>query len=172
MSSPADRFTRLQKVAIFLIALGQERARQCLADVDLATLECLDAAIQTLGPISPEEKAAVMLEFADFFFADKPLPDKPRRPAARAPRPAGPEPPAASPPQPPPAAPTPKKDAWPTYSRKRPAPARSESRSEDEKAIRQALEKLRQRVDPNKIDWGRAGYDFGEGFKGPDQGRR
>lgn len=187
MPSPADRFSRLQKVAIFLIALGQERARECLVDVDLATLECLDAAIQTLGPVSAEEKAAVMLEFADFFFADKPLPEAPRRRAGRAPAktpsaeapstptlPGAPAAPGAAS-QPPPA-PAAQKGAWPTYSRKPPMGGRSEPRlkpeEQEEQATRQALDRLRQRVDPGKIDWGRAGYDFGEGFKGPDQGRR
>ena len=38
MSAPADRFSRLEKVAIFLIALGEERTREILDDVDRAHL--------------------------------------------------------------------------------------------------------------------------------------
>lgn len=42
MPSPADHFTQLQKVAIFLIALGQERARLLLASMELPTIERLN----------------------------------------------------------------------------------------------------------------------------------
>lgn len=31
------------------------------------------------------------------------------------------------------------------------------------------LSKLKDKVDPGKIDWGKAGYDFGEGFSGSGQ---
>ncbi|MEC8931294.1 MAG: hypothetical protein VYB08_07740, partial [Candidatus Latescibacterota bacterium] len=52
----------------------------------------------------------------------------------------------------------------------------SDSASEDsqgeEQASLHALEHLRRRLDPGKIDWGRAGYDFGDGFKGPSDDRR
>ena len=43
--------------------------------------------------------------------------------------------------------------------------------SADDQVAHQALRHLRRRVDPGQIDWGRAGYDFGEGFKGPTTGR-
>ena len=39
MTTPADRFTRLEKVAVILIALGDERAREVLADLDLDTVD-------------------------------------------------------------------------------------------------------------------------------------
>lgn len=68
MPTPADHFTQLQKVAIFLIALGEERARQLLATMELPTIERINQTIVTLGLVTSEEKAAVMLEFADFFF--------------------------------------------------------------------------------------------------------
>ena len=61
-----DRFTKMQKVAIFLIALGEDRTREILADVDLDTVQQVNAAIASLGKITPEEKAGVMLEFAHF----------------------------------------------------------------------------------------------------------
>ena len=67
MASAADRFSRLEKLAIFLIALGEERTREILADVDVDTLQHLNGAIAGLGALSAEEKAAVMLEFAHFF---------------------------------------------------------------------------------------------------------
>ena len=73
MPSAADRFTRLEKVAIFLIMLGEERTREILSDVDLDTVEQLNRAMLNLGDISAEEKAAVMLEFAHFFYQDKPI---------------------------------------------------------------------------------------------------
>ncbi|MFH1567147.1 MAG: hypothetical protein ABIL09_04045 [Gemmatimonadota bacterium] len=189
MGSPADRFTRLQKVAVFLIALGQERTREILADVDLDTVERLNAAIRGLGPVSAAEKASVMLEFAHFFYADEPIPPKggagpaPAAPGGQGKAPGGParvrrrkplqiEPlaPAAgstesgTPPTPP---------AW-----QLPAAAQPEAGTppadptEEERAILNTLEKLRQRLDPGQIDWGRAGYDFGEGFKGPGETRR
>ena len=44
--------------------------------------------------------------------------------------------------------------------------------SDEERAILRTLDKLRQHLDPGKVDWGKAGYDFGEGFKGPDARRR
>ncbi len=73
MASAADRFTRLEKLAIFLIALGEERTREILADVDMDTLQHLNGASTSLGKVGAEEKAAVMLEFAHFFYADEPL---------------------------------------------------------------------------------------------------
>ena len=36
MASPADRFTRLEKIAVFLIAMGEARSREILADFDPA----------------------------------------------------------------------------------------------------------------------------------------
>lgn len=153
MASAADRFSRLEKVAIFLIALGQERARQILADVDLDTLEQLNAAIAGLGPICAEEKAAVMLEFARFFYKDQPLPHgkkEAKAPPARK-RPQGPR---------------------PTALDLSAQGSQTPSLTEEEQAILRTLEKLRRRLDPGQIDWGRAGYDFGEGFRGPEAGRR
>jgi flagellar motor switch protein FliG len=38
MASAADRFTRLQKVAVFLITLGEEKTRQVLEALDLASI--------------------------------------------------------------------------------------------------------------------------------------
>ena len=76
MASPADRFTRLEKIAVFLIAMGEARSREILADFDLATIEQINDTIGFLGDITPQEKAAVMIEFGDFFYKNKPLSSK------------------------------------------------------------------------------------------------
>jgi len=68
MTTPADRFTRLEKVGVFLSALGEERAREILANLDLDTVEQLNDSIRGLGKVSAVEKASVMLEFAHFSF--------------------------------------------------------------------------------------------------------
>ena len=47
----------------------------------------------------------------------------------------------------------------------------SSTAKDEETNILKTLQKLRERIDPGKIDWSRAGYDFGEGFAGPDKGR-
>lgn len=164
--SPLNRFTRLEKVAVFLIALGEDRTREILADVDLDTIEQLNAAIHGLGEVSAEEKVAVMLEFAEFFYEDKPIGGtsvkagaKPARPARRQPAAEAKKPAAETPPQAPP------KPA-------KPAGATDDELAKQEQAILHTLEKLRQRLDPGQIDWGKAGYDFGEGFKGPEDRKR
>ena len=76
MSSPTDRFSRLEKIAVFLIAMGEERAREILAAMDLSTIEKINDAIGGLGEITAKEKASVMIEFGDFFYKDKPLASK------------------------------------------------------------------------------------------------
>ena len=157
MPSAADRFTRLEKVAVFMITLGEERAREILIDIDLETVEQLNRAMLNLGVVSAEEKAAVMLEFAQFFYHDKPISTGGDEPPSAAPLVATTLPSAPSPPSP---------GKAPVEhnlsASKKPA---------DELAILRTLEKLRQRLDPGKIDWGKAGYDFGEGFKGPEEPR-
>ncbi len=160
MTAPAHNFTRLQKMAIFLIALGKEKAREILADVDLETVEKINRAIAELGPVSPEVKATVMIEFGDFFFKDKPLSGKIVGLGEKK----------APPPKKTPSAP--KKAAAPQKNQASPSTIASSSTAKDEEAnILKTLQKLRQRVDPGKIDWGLAGYDFGEGFAGPEKGR-
>ena len=49
---PTDRFTKMQKVAIFLITLGEERTREILSDVDLDTVQQVNAAIGSLDKIT------------------------------------------------------------------------------------------------------------------------
>ena len=71
MASPADRFTSLEKIAVFLIAMGEARSREILADFDLATIEQINDIIGFLGDITPQEKATVMIEFGDFFYKNK-----------------------------------------------------------------------------------------------------
>ncbi|MCC7264963.1 MAG: hypothetical protein IT369_20795 [Candidatus Latescibacteria bacterium] len=177
MPTPADHFTQLQKVAIFLIALGEERARQLLATMELPTIERINQTIVTLGPVSPEEKAAVMLEFADFFFEGKALPAPladPSKPTSLPPKAK-----AAPPPAKPKAAPLPTKPtaakkpvAGPPPKTKTPPALLPPAAKNDDQTARDALQKLREQVDPKQINWGRAGYDFGEGFKGPKGDRR
>lgn len=152
MPSAADRFTRLEKVAIFLIMLGEERTREILSDVALDTVEQLNQAMLNLGDISAEEKAAVMLEFAHFFYRDEPIATG-----------------TAAPPPTPPSHSAPPSPAHKSQESTAPIEHNlsSSKKSADELAILRTLEKLRQRLDPSKIDWGKAGYDFGEGFKGP-----
>ena len=159
MASPAHNFTRLQKMAIFLIALGKEKAREILAEVDLETIEKINTAIAELGPVPAEVKATVMIEFGDFFFKDKPLSGKFMGLGEKK-------------------APPPKKTrSTPTKTgaaQKKQAPLSttpSSTAKDEETNILKTLQKLRERIDPGKIDWSRAGYDFGEGFAGPDKGR-
>jgi hypothetical protein len=161
MASAADRFTRLEKLAIFLIALGEERTREILADVDMDTLQHLNGAITSLGKVGAEEKAAVMLEFAHFFYADEPLAS------------AG-VPLVDTDVQTPPKTSSPGKNKRPrqTPGQVDLSGKTAKKISDEEQAILHTQDKLRHKVDPGKIDWGKAGYHFGEGFKVPDGGRQ
>jgi len=139
MASPTDRFTRLQKIAIFLIVMGENKAREILGDLDLDTIESINAAMQSLKDITPQEKAATMIEFGDFFYKDKPLSAQVNKPQAKK---------------------APSKKQTPTAK----APSVGSLADLDEKTIAETLSKLKDKIDPGKIDWGKAGYDFGEGF--------
>ena len=182
MASPAEGFTRLQKIAIFLLVVGQEKAREILADVDLEAIERINATIASLGPLAPEVKAAVMIEFAGFFYEDKPLLGKAQKAGGK--KTAAAQPDAKTSKKKRPA--TSQSDAK-TSKKKRPATSQPGAKAskqqppqtspastpkDDEATILETLRKLRERVDPGKIDWSRAGYDFGEGFKGPEKDRR
>lgn len=177
MPSPADRFTQLQKVAVFLIALGEERARLLLASMELPTIERLNQTIAALGLVTPEEKAAVMLEFADFFFEGKSLPAPLANPAATKPAPLPPKAKTAPPtyqakPKAANKPPVSKPASSPPPKTKMPPALLPPAAKNDDQTARDALKKLREQVDPKQINWGRAGYDFGEGFKGPKGDRR
>ena len=141
MASPTDRFTRLQKIAIFLIVMGEDKAREILGDLDLDTIESINTAMHSLKDITPQEKAATMIEFGDFFYKDKPLSAQINKPQAK---------------------------KAPSKKQNRAAKALSvvSMADLDEKTIAETLSKLKDKVDPGKIDWGKAGYDFGEGFGG------
>ena len=141
MASPTDRFTRLQKIAIFLIVMGENKAREILGDLDLDTIESINAAMQSLKDITPQEKAATMIEFGDFFYKDKPLSAQVNKPQAKK---------------------APSNKQTPTAK----APSVGSLADLDEKTIAETLSKLKDKIDPGKIDWGKAGYDFGEGFGG------
>jgi hypothetical protein len=215
----ADRFTHLEKIAIFLIAIGEEQTRRFLTGLDLTTVEQVNDAIGALGQVSSGEKASVMIEFADFFFRDKPLgaamrregspKRRPVRPAAQADQyrvssdkapsdkvqsdkaPSDRSQSDRSPVNKQPTKPAPTKGSGQdakSQNAKNPeakgqkckrqanehqiqksenAMSLSDKSQNEEDSILDTLETLRQRVDPNQIDWGRAGYDFGDGFKGP-----
>ena len=141
MASPTDRFTRLQKIAIFLIVMGEDKAREILGDLDLDTIESINAAMQSLKDITPQEKAATMIEFGDFFYKDKPLSAQINKPQAKK---------------------APSKKQTPAAQ----APSVVSLADLDEKTIAATLSTLKDKIDPGKIDWGKAGYDFGEGFGG------
>ncbi len=141
MASPTDRFTRLQKIAIFLIVMGEDKAREILGELDLDTIESINAAMQSLKDITPQEKAATMIEFGDFFYKDKPLSAQINKPQAKK---------------------APSKKQTPAAQ----APSVVSLADLDEKTIAATLSKLKDKIDPGKIDWGKAGYDFGEGFGG------
>ena len=141
MASPTDRFTRLQKIAIFLIVMGEDKAREILVDLDLDTIESINAAMQSLKDITPQEKAATMIEFGDFFYKDKPLSAQINKPQAKK---------------------APSKKQTPAAQ----APSVVSLADLDEKTIAATLSTLKDKIDPGKIDWGKAGYDFGEGFGG------
>ena len=155
MPSANERFTRLQKIAIFLIVMGQDKAREILSDLSLETIESINHAMQRLKQLTPQEKAATMIEFGDFFYKGKPLSAKLEEPEG-------------------------KKKLWPKAppekQTKQPLIKSNQQQAKpvlpladlDEKTISETLSKLKDKVDPSKIDWGKAGYDFGEGFSGQD----
>ena len=152
MASPTDRFTRLQKIAIFLIVMGEDKAREILADLDLETIESINAAMQSLRNVTAQEKAATMIEFGDFFYKGTPLSAKLMEPQIKKKT-------------------TTSKAAGKKVTAKKQAPKNqvppAVSLAElNEKTIAETLSKLKDKVDPSKIDWGKAGYDFGEGFSG------
>ena len=68
MCSSSKRFTRLEKVCVFLIAMGKVRAREILADMDIDLIQKINATMISLGSITPLEKATIMIEFGDFFY--------------------------------------------------------------------------------------------------------
>jgi len=153
MPSANERFTRLQKIAIFLIVMGQDKAREILSDLNLETIESINDAMQRLKQVTPQEKAATMIEFGDFFYKGKPLSVKLKEPEGKKKlRPKAP----------------PEKQA------KQPSIKSNQQQAKpvlpladlDEKTIAETLSKLKDKVDPSKIDWSKAGYDFGEGFSG------
>ncbi|MEE3258374.1 MAG: hypothetical protein VX293_04110 [Candidatus Latescibacterota bacterium] len=148
MPTPTNRLTRLQKIAIFLIVMGEDKAREILGDLDLETIESINAAMQSLKDITPQEKAATMIEFGDFFYKDKPLSTKLKEPAKK-------QGPAKKAPA--------KKQAKKPIEKALPVVPLAEL---DEKTIAETLSKLKDKIDPGKIDWGKAGYNFGEGLSG------
>ena len=155
MASPTNRFTRLQKIAIFLIVMGEDKAREILSELDLETIESINVAMHSLRDVTAQEKAATMIEFGNFFYKDTPLSAKltelQTKKKATTPK-----------------APGKKVTAKKQAPKKQALPAVPLA-DLNEKTIAETLSKLKDKVDPGKIDWGKAGYDFGEGFSGSNK---
>ena len=112
-----------------------------------------------MGEITAKEKASVMIEFGDFFYKDKPLSAKLYKKPQAAPK----KQVDAKAKEKPVSAPSPQG--------KNPLQDKSVAQqSAEEQTATAALEKLKKQAD--KIDWSKAGYDFGDGFKGLDDRRR
>ena len=98
-----------------------------------------------------------MIEFGDFFYKDTPLSAKFMEPQIRK----------KQLPQ--------KRQGKKVTAKNKPPRSRCHPRSLwrlNEKTISETLSKLKDKVDPGKIDWGKAGYDFGEGFSGSSKTAR
>ncbi len=160
MSSSSSRFTRLEKICVFLLVMGKERSREILADMDLNTIQKINITITSLGAVTAREKAAIMIEFGDFFYKDIPLSSKLKN---------GDEPMS--------------KQGIPVncvvqdkssadflskqienYS------SDDQKESDDEKIVSKALDSFK--LYAPKINWSNAGYDFGEGYRGLDEKNR
>ena len=64
-------------------SIHRHAACEILGDLDLETIESINSAMQSLKDITPQEKAATMIEFGDFFYKDKPLSTKLKEPAKK-----------------------------------------------------------------------------------------
>ncbi|MSS70847.1 MAG: hypothetical protein EXS64_05095 [Candidatus Latescibacteria bacterium] len=81
--------TELEKVAIFFIAIGPERAEAFLKRLGTDAMMQIVTAMKRLGPVSPEMKQAVLKEMLDLLSGGR-RPERPRG-ARRGPAPAGPQ---------------------------------------------------------------------------------
>ena len=156
MSSTSNRFTRLEKICVFLIAMGKERAREILADMDVDTIQKINITMTSLGAVTAIEKAAVMIEFGDFFYKDIPLSSKLEKAEDS----------------------TLKKGEFIdlisqdklsgdyVFSGIENNLSDGDIVSDEEEVVSKALESFK--LYAPKINWSNAGYDFGEGYQGLD----
>tara|TARA_B100001094_G_C18075733_1_gene742514 strand:+ start:148 stop:630 length:483 start_codon:yes stop_codon:yes gene_type:complete len=160
MSSAPNRFTRLEKICVFLIAMGKERSREILADMDLNTIQKINITMTSLGVITAREKAAIMIEFGDFFYKDIPLSSKLKNSDESM-----------------------SKKRKPTnvmvqdkhsadFLAKQAQNHSSDGDIEpdEDKIVSMALDSFK--LNASKINWSNAGYDFGEGYRGLDEKNR
>ena len=156
MSSMSNRFTRLEKICVFLIAMGKERAREILADMDVDTIQKINITMTSLGAVTALEKAAVMIEFGDFFYKGIPLSSKLKSAEDT----------------------TLKKGEFVDLTSQEKLSGNSafteiendlsdgDNVFDEEKVVSKALESFK--LYAPKINWSNAGYDFGEGYQGLD----
>ena len=155
MSSSSKRFTRLEKICVFLIVMGKDRAREILADMDIDLIQKINATMISLGNVTALEKATIMIEFGDFFHKDAPpLSSKLGKTDSK----------------------TFQKNKFSNSSPKNESlddftVEEVENNlidehlvSDDEEVVVKALELFKSYA--SKINWKKAGYDFGEGFQG------
>ena len=154
MSSSSKRFTRLEKICVFLIVMGKDRAREILADMDIDLIQKINATMISLGHVTALEKATIMIEFGDFFHKDAPLSFKLGKTDSKAFQ----------------------KSKFSNSSPKNESLddftvedvknnlINEHLVSDDEEVVVKALELFKSYA--SKINWKKAGYDFGEGFQG------
>ncbi|MEE3232712.1 MAG: hypothetical protein VX294_00970 [Candidatus Latescibacterota bacterium] len=156
MSSTSGRFTRLEKICVFLIAMGKERAREILAEMDVDTIQKINITMTSLGAVTALEKASVMIEFGDFFYKDIPLSSKLENTEDAALK---------------------KGEFVNLTSQDKPSGTSvsievnnnlsgGQTVPDEEKIISKALDSFK--LYAPKINWRNAGYDFGEGYQGLD----
>ena len=153
MSSTSNRFTRLEKICVFLIAMGKDRAREILADMDIDLIQKINATMISLGHVTALEKATIMIEFGDFFHKAAPLSSKLGKTDSKAFQ----------------------KSKFSNSSPKNESLddftvedvknnlINEHLVSDDEEVVVKALKSFKSYA--SKIYWKKAGYDFGEGFQ-------
>tara|TARA_B100000902_G_C27244865_1_gene882053 strand:- start:845 stop:1327 length:483 start_codon:yes stop_codon:yes gene_type:complete len=160
MSSASSRFTRLEKICVFLLAMGKERSREILADMDLNTIQKINITITSLGAVTAREKAAVMIEFGDFFYKDIPLSSKLKNsnePMSKQGIPTN-------------GAFQDKSSANLLSKQTQDHFSDDQKEPDEDKIVSKALDSFK--LYAPKINWSNAGYDFGEGYRGLDEKNR
>lgn len=74
--------TELEKVAIFFVAIGPERAEALLKRLGTDAMMRIASVMKRLGPVSPEMKQAVLKEMLELL-SGRQRPGRPRGPAVR-----------------------------------------------------------------------------------------
>ncbi|MCZ6635354.1 MAG: hypothetical protein O7G87_18285 [bacterium] len=139
--------TEIEKVAVLLIALGPEHAQRILDKLSTADLLPIIQAMKHMRRIDPEIRQNVLKEVNDILtgLAAQNIPGAQKSPR-RSDSPSEPLP--------------------PTEETPLPLP------EEDTHLFERLGPHLPERIDPDHIDWGGAGFDFGEGADRPPRGKR